>query len=84
MTTDIKVHKNLEMLGTELAYVRAQLAPLGPDERLAVSKRVGVHVKTLNRIASKETKFGRTDTIGKIAMYFRTREKRGNGQRRAA
>ena len=63
-------------MGTELAYVRAQLAPLGPDERKAVSASVGVHVKTLHRIASRQTKFGRTDTIGKIAMYFRTKEKR--------
>lgn len=64
------------MLGSELTYVRAQLAPLGSAERKIVSARVGVHPKTLSRIASKKTKFGRTDTIGKIAMYFRTREKR--------
>lgn len=64
------------MLGTELAYVRAQLQPLGPEERKKVSASVGVHIKTLNRLVSRQTKYGRTDTIGKIAMYFRTREKR--------
>lgn len=64
------------MLGTELAYVREQLAPLGPSERKKVAESIDVHVKTINRIASRETKYGRTDTIGKIAMYFRTREKR--------
>lgn len=64
------------MLGTELAYVRAQLERLGPAERKRVAEDIEVHVKTINRIASRETKYGRTDTIGKIAMYFRTKERR--------
>ena len=64
------------MLGTELAYVRAQLAPLDAAARKAAATSIGIHPKTLNRIADRKTKFGRTDTIGKIAMYFRTKEKR--------
>lgn len=64
------------MLGTELAYVRSRLGLLGPSERKLVASQIRVHVKTLNRLASKETKYGRTDTVGKLAMYFRTKEKR--------
>jgi hypothetical protein len=64
------------MLGTELAYVRAKLEPLDAAARKAVAKAVGLNSKTLDRIASKKTQFGRTDTIGKIAMHFRTKEKR--------
>lgn len=68
------------MIGAELAYVRAKLEPLDAAARKAAADSIGVHVKTLNRLVSHKTKFGRTDTIGKIAMYFRTRERR----RRAA
>jgi plasmid maintenance system antidote protein VapI len=64
------------MLGTELAYVRAKLEPLDAAGRKAVAKSIEVHPKTLDRIVSRKTQFGRTDTIGKIAMYFRTKEKR--------
>lgn len=64
------------MLGSELAYVRSQLKKLGPADRKRAAESVGAHVKTLNRLASKETKFGRTDTVGKLAMYFRTQERR--------
>lgn len=77
LTRDKKVPQNDEMLGTELAYVRDQLARLAPDQRTPVAKAIGISPKTLRRIASRETQFGRTDTIGKIAMYFRTRAKRG-------
>ena len=64
------------MVGSDLAYVRAQLRPLGPEERRTISDSIGVHIKTLKRIASKETKYGRTDTISKIAMYFRAHKRR--------
>jgi hypothetical protein len=64
------------MLGTELAYVRARLERLGPEDIKVVSAAVGLHVKTLKRLTSKETKYGRTDTVGKLAMYFKTKEKR--------
>lgn len=76
LTTDRNVPQNHVMLGTELAYVRSQLERLGPSEKRLVSAKVGLHVKTLNRLASKKTKYGRTDTVGKLAMYFRTKEKR--------
>lgn len=73
---DKYVRQNAGMLGSELSYVRAQLGLLDNAERREVAAKVEVHPKTLNRILSRKTKFGRTDTIGKIAMYFRTREKR--------
>ena len=76
LTADMNVPQNRGMLGTELAYVRAQLERLGPSERKIVSNAVGIHVKTLRRLASKETKYGRTDTVGKLSMYFRTKERR--------
>ena len=43
---------------------------------MVVAKALGLSLKTMYRLASGETKFGRTDTIGKIAMYFRTKERR--------
>lgn len=64
------------MLGTELSYVRAQLQGLDAAARKLVAEDLDLHVKTLNRLASRETKYGRTDTVGKLAMYFRIREKR--------
>lgn len=64
------------MLGSELAYVREKLKKLPPAERKRVSDFVGIHVKTLNRLASKETKYGRTDTVGKLAVYFRSMDSR--------
>lgn len=76
LTTDRNVPQNRVMLGTELAYVRSQLQRLGPSEKRIISAKVGLHVKTLNRLISKATKYGRTDTVGKLAMYFRTKEQR--------
>lgn len=64
------------MLGTELAYVRTQLKKLSPAEKRRAAGAIDVHVKTLTRLASKETKFGRTDTVGKLAAYFRAMERR--------
>lgn len=65
------------MFGAELAYVRAQLLKLTPSQRREVAAAIKVNPVTLKRLARKETKFGRTDTIGNLSMYFRTREKRG-------
>lgn len=70
------VQQNRGMFGSELSYVRAQLGRLDTAERREVAAEIEVHPKTLSRILSRKTKFGRTDTIGKIAMYFRTKEKR--------
>ena len=64
------------MVGSELAYVREKLSRATPAERRVIAEAVEVNVKTLQRLASKETKYGRTDTVGKLAMYFRTRERR--------
>lgn len=64
------------MFGAELAYVRAQLARLDSAGKKAVAKAIGRNVKTIERIADKRTKFGRTDTIGKLLLHFRTKEKR--------
>jgi len=65
-----------DMVGSELAYVREKLSRATPAERRVIAEAVEVNVKTLQRLASKETKYGRTDTVGKLAMYFRTRERR--------
>lgn len=64
------------MVGSELAFIRAELKKRSPAELKIVADEIGVHEKTLKRIASKETKYGRTDTVGRIAMYFRTKERR--------
>ena len=64
------------MIGSELAFVRAQLKKRSPAELRAFAHEIGVHEKTLKRLASKETKYGRTDTVGRIAMYFRIKERR--------
>jgi hypothetical protein len=64
------------MLGTELAYVREKLGRASPSERRQIAIEIGINPKTLLRILRRETKYGRTDTIGKLSMHFRTRERR--------
>lgn len=64
------------MLGNELSYVRDQLARCGHAEWKKISSGSGVPFRTVKRIGYRETKYGRPDAIGKLAMYFRTREKR--------
>lgn len=64
------------MTGTDLAYVRAQLRRLDSAEMKAAAKAVKRNVKTLERLLSKKTKFGRTDTIGLLANHFRLQEAR--------
>ena len=63
------------MLGTDLAYVRAKLQPLKRPARIVVAKKTRMSLKTLYRLAAG-TSQGRGDTVGKLAMYFRTQEKR--------
>jgi hypothetical protein len=65
------------MLGSELAYVREKLSRTTAAERKEIAKSLGMSGKTLSRLASKETKYGRTDTVGKLALHFRTRDRRG-------
>jgi hypothetical protein len=64
------------MIGEELAFIRKQLGRASTAERKVIAEAIGLHWKTLNRLATKETKYGRTDTVGKLAMYFRTKERR--------
>jgi hypothetical protein len=65
------------MLGTELAYVRDQLKRCSPEERLFAAKAVKVHPKTIKRIVERSTENPSAMTVGKLAMHFRTQEKRG-------
>ena len=64
------------MLGTELSYVRERLVKCSKEERDQLAHMIGAHPKTLKRIAERYTKAPRSDIVGKLAMHFRTREKR--------
>lgn len=70
------------MLGSELSYVRDQLSRHTHSEWKQISSRSGVAFRTIKRIGYRETEYPRSDTIGKLALYFRTCEARG--KRRAA
>lgn len=61
---------------SELAYVKAQLAAHSRAQWKDISKAADVPFRTLTRIAYKETPTPRSDTVGKLAIYFRTKEKR--------
>lgn len=61
---------------TELSYVKEQLSKHSRDIWKACSKSSGVPFSTIKRIAYKQTAAPRSDTVGKIATYFKTREKR--------
>lgn len=60
---------------TELAYVKDKLKRADRSIWTECAKASGVHFRTISRIAYDETMPG-SDTVGKIAMYFRTKEKR--------
>lgn len=62
---------------TDLAYVREELAKIGHAGWEQVSARAEVPVRTIKRIAYRENKDFRASTISKLAMYFRTKERRG-------
>lgn len=64
------------MLGSELSYVRDQLGRHTHSEWKVISDRSGVSFRTVKRIGYRETKYPRSDAVGKLALYFRTREKR--------
>lgn len=76
LTADMRVPQNALMLGTELAYVRKQLKRCSAEEREAARKAAKVHVKTLRRIAARETENPSALTVGRLALHFKTREKR--------
>lgn len=60
---------------TELAYVKEKLRGAEKSVWHECAKVSGVHFRTISRIVYDETIPG-SDTVGKIAMYFRTKEKR--------
>lgn len=60
---------------TELAYVKGKLRGADRSVWRDCAKACDVHFRTISRIAYDETIPG-SDTVGKIAMYFRTKEKR--------
>jgi hypothetical protein len=76
LTTDINVHQNANMLGTELAYVRERLKRCTPQELLAVAKIAKVNPRTIRRIKSRSTEHPSSVTVGRLAMHFRTQEVR--------
>ena len=61
---------------TELAYVKERLKGVTRDVWRDCSKKTKVPFRTIARIGYSETPSPRSDTVGKIAMYFRTKEKR--------
>lgn len=64
------------MLGTDLSYVKEQLARCTLSEWKELASSLGLNLKTIRRIARKEMYYPRADTLGKIALHFRVREKR--------
>jgi DNA-directed RNA polymerase specialized sigma54-like protein len=61
---------------TDLSYVRGKLERMKPPELQRIADEIDVHVKTLKRFVRRES-YPRSDTIGKLAIYFRTKDKRG-------
>lgn len=72
---DKNVHKMADMFVNELSYVREQLE-LHKKEWPKIASATQVNVRTLRRITSRETAYPRYDTVGKLALHFRTKEKR--------
>lgn len=61
---------------TDLAYVREELNKIGHAGWRRVSDSADVPLRTIKRVAYRENKDFRASTIGKLAIYFRTQEKR--------
>lgn len=61
---------------TDLAYVREELAKIGHSGWLQVANRSEVPLRTIKRVAYRENKDFKASTISKLAIYFRTQEKR--------
>jgi hypothetical protein len=64
------------MFGTELAYVKANLGRCSRDERRLLAKKIGKEPVTIERVLDGRTKYPRADLVGKLAIHFRTQEKR--------
>ena len=60
----------------QLAYVKDQLARVGYSGWADVSKGSGVPLSTVKKVGYGTTKHSRSDTIGKLALYFQTKQKR--------
>lgn len=60
---------------TELSYVREKLKAAPRSVWAECAKASRVHFRTISRIAYDETIPG-GETLGKIALFFRTKEKR--------
>lgn len=65
------------VIGTELAYVKTNLGRCSREERRSLAKKIGKEPITLERIVDGRTKYPRADVVGKLAIHFRTQEKRG-------
>lgn len=61
---------------TDQAYVQEQLDRIGHAGWGEVSKRTRIPMRTIKRVGYRENVSFRSDTIGKLAIYFRTRDKR--------
>lgn len=61
----------------QVTYVKEQLARVGYSGWPEVSKGSGVPVSTIKKIGYGSTKHSRADTIGKLALYFQTKQRRG-------
>lgn len=61
---------------TDLSYVKEQLELLGHAGWHEVSRGSDVPMRTIKRIGYGETRAPRSDTVGKIAIYLRTKAKR--------
>lgn len=63
---------------TELSYVRERLNAIPRSVWREISLECDVSEKTLSRMAKagRLKKGPRSDNVGKVALYFRTKEKR--------
>lgn len=61
---------------TELSYVKEKLKASTREVWRDASKATKVPFRTIARIGYSETPSPRSDTVGKLAMYFKTKEKR--------
>lgn len=64
------------MMFTDLSYVQDKLKGLGHARWADVARAARVPIRTIKRVAYNENKAYRSDTIGKLAIYFRTKDKR--------
>ena len=60
----------------QLAYVKDRLAAVGYRGWSDVAKGSGVPLSTIKKVGYGTTKHARSDTIGKLALYFQTKQRR--------